>query len=286
MPENDNNSTSGEAITQTLSAVTAVAVQAVSKSAEMRETGTSLARSAKLVATTIETTLLPLAAVNYVMGKAKVYFQDRFGPKLNELASSIPADDVREPKASVAGPALQGLAFSHEEPSLESMYLNLLTTAMDGRTSPDSAHPAFVEVIKQLSAYEATLLKEIFLIQKSKPVAAMRLELAPGPDGRTRGIQGLLRHVVDIRDTATGELLEIADLSSMIDNWQRLGLIHVDFNRQLAHQRAYEWINSHPTIARLREQHHRNGNVTSLQTGIIERTDFGHNFAKAVGITK
>jgi len=59
-----------------------------------------------------------------------------------EKAAGIPPEHVVEPKASIAGPALQALAFSHEEPDLREMYLNLLRASMDARTAK-VAHPAF-----------------------------------------------------------------------------------------------------------------------------------------------
>ena len=55
---------------------------------------------------------------------------------------------------------MQGLSYTFDEPDLKDLYLNLLTTATDDRRT-DDAHPAFADVIKQLTPSEARLLNEI-----------------------------------------------------------------------------------------------------------------------------
>ena len=67
-----------------------------------------------------------IGAVNFAFDRARQYFSERFAQDLGEKASAIPVDQIVEPKASIAGPALQGLAFSYDEPDLKEMYLNLL----------------------------------------------------------------------------------------------------------------------------------------------------------------
>ena len=54
---------------------------------------------------------------------------------MEEVAKEIPPDEIVEPRSSVAGHALEGLVFAHDEPDPESTYLGLLRAAMDGRTA-------------------------------------------------------------------------------------------------------------------------------------------------------
>src|SRR5574340_702468 len=91
----------------------------------------------------INTALLPIAALNFGIERARIYFEKHFASDLSAKANSIPPQQVVEPKASVAGPALQGLAYSHDEADLKELYLNRLAASMDGRVS-DKVHPAFV----------------------------------------------------------------------------------------------------------------------------------------------
>lgn len=95
---------------------------------QVKEAAGNLGQTAVTVTKTINNVLLPIAAVNFAFDKARVYFERQFQMDLNEKVSSIPSEHVVEPKASVAGPALQGLAFTHEEPSLKELYLSLLRT--------------------------------------------------------------------------------------------------------------------------------------------------------------
>ncbi len=133
-----------------------------------------LVKTATTLTKAINVALLQIAALNYGYEKAKAYFTEKFESEMNEKASTIPPDQVVEPKASVAGPALQGLAFSHEEPDLKEMYLNLLKSAMDGRMA-EQAHPAFVETIRQLTADEARLLKLVLECNSPLPIVEIRI---------------------------------------------------------------------------------------------------------------
>ena len=113
---------------------------------KVREAASNLGQTAVTITETINNALLPLAAVNFAFDKARAYFDGKFQQDISEKTAAIPLEHIVEPKASVAGPSLQGLAFAHEEPNLKAMFLSLLATAMDGRVAPN-AHPAFVEII-------------------------------------------------------------------------------------------------------------------------------------------
>ena len=82
------------------------------------------------------------------------------GQTLPEKLKNVPEDQIVSPSAAVAGPTLEALRFAGQEPSLRDLYMNLLATSMDARTA-EEAHPAFVEVIRQLSSDEARVLRFI-----------------------------------------------------------------------------------------------------------------------------
>ena len=130
------------------------------ESPELTEAGRSLAKSALTIAKAVDNALLPIAAVNFGFEKARNYFNERFAKDMEEVAKAIPPDEIVEPRPSVAAPALQGLAFAHDEPNLKAMYLRLLRTAMDGRKS-QSAHPGFAQIIRQFDSMDAQLFGTI-----------------------------------------------------------------------------------------------------------------------------
>jgi hypothetical protein len=246
---------------------------------DTRAAGNQLGKTALTVTTAINNVLLPVAAVNFAFAKARKYFDTKFSADLSEKAERIPPDQIVEPKASIAGPALQGLAFSHDEPELKELYLSLLTSSMDARTT-SLAHPAFAEVIRQLTADEARLLRPVLAAQS---LAAVELRLAL-PDNK--GWLTLLSNLINTIDKSTHEPHEIARLPAMIDNWVRLGLVAVSFDRFLKGDNPdpYAWVEKRPEIARFRAEREVEGRKVEFARGIVGRTSFGKEFARAVGI--
>jgi len=253
-------------------------IKAAGDNPNVKEAGANLGQTALTVTKTINNALLPLAAVNFAFDKARKYFAEKFQQDLSAKASSIPAEQVVEPKASIAGPALQGLAFTHEEPNLREMYLSLLATAMDGRVATE-AHPAFVEIIKQLTSEEARLLQAVLRSASSLPVAEIRIA--------TVGAEGwriLDRHLMDLRNVATKLPVEMPRGPAMLDNWVRLGLVEVDYDTQLVGKDAYKWVQERPEYERLSSKHGTETEKVSFQGGIVSRTALGIQFARAVGL--
>lgn len=83
----------------------------------------------------------------------------RFEDKLHRLIT---------PELTVAGPVLESLRFAGGKPLLREMYVNLLATAMDKETA-EKAHPAFAEIIRQMTPDEARIV-QFFSVEKSSPV--------------------------------------------------------------------------------------------------------------------
>lgn len=244
---------------------------------DARAAGAQLAKAALTVTTAINNGLAPLAAVNFAIKKFYDYFETRFNSDLSEKLKDVPNRSIVAPKASIAGPALQGLAFSFEEPDLKELYLSLLASAMDARVS-DDAHPAFVEIIRQLTSEEARLLRIILATPNSIPVVEFRLAM-PQP---TPGYRTLLRHVIPLADEENPS--ENPRISAMVDNWIRLGLVMVDYSKWVVGEDQYAWVESTPEPVRLRSQHETEANKVTVQQGILGRTAFGLQFATAVGI--
>jgi hypothetical protein len=63
-----------------------------------------------------------------------------------------------EPKPMIAGPTIDAMKYCGSKPHLRDLFANLPATAMDARTA-ENVHPAFVEIIKQLSADQAKMIK-------------------------------------------------------------------------------------------------------------------------------
>jgi hypothetical protein len=107
----------------------------------------------KIAKGTVETCLAPFNFVIWGYDRIK----NDFIPLVAKKLQNVPKEQIQTPKTNLAGPAIEALRFSAQEPELQNMFANLLATAMDKQTSGD-AHPSFVEIIKQLSPDEAKIL--------------------------------------------------------------------------------------------------------------------------------
>ena len=253
-------------------------IKAAGDDPKVKEAAGNLGQTAVTLTKTINNALLPLASVNFAFDKARTYFSKKFQEDLSDKAESIPHEHLIEPKASVAGPALQGLAFTHEEPNLKEMFLNLLTTSMDGRKA-DLAHPAFVEIIKQLDSEDARLVQSTLKTTSPLPIIEIHTVHKNG-----KGQHSQLRHVLNLRDTTTGEYIEDSKLPAMVDNWIRLGLVSVDYDKHLADESRYSWAEKRPEFMRLCDTLNNEHQKVEFTQGIIYRTELGKQFAAAIGL--
>lgn len=276
----------GDLTKLTLGQVAGAIAHEAAQTPELKEAGRNIARAANVVTKTLEHAVLPLAAVNYGIEKARVYFQERFPARIADRAQRIPEENVQAPKASIAGPAVQALAFAHEEEELESLYLDLITTSMDSREA-DNAHPAFVEILRQLTASEArTLPKLLHIDRRQTACVSIRKMTEPirtlNGEKRARGSFGTVAtHLFNCLDTS-GKPMHSTTTAPMVDNWVRLGLIEVSYDKWLTAATAYEWAENHPEVAILRKIFDREAPHIDIQRGLISPTSFGIKFGAAV----
>ena len=105
------------------------------------------------VAKTVHIALAPVSALLWGYEQIKEYLEQRLTEKLRD----VPPERIITPSPAVVGPAVESLRFTAQEPSLRELYASLIATALDAQTAFD-AHPAFVEIIRQLNPNEALLL--------------------------------------------------------------------------------------------------------------------------------
>ena len=250
-------------------------IKAAGNDPRSREAAGNLGAAAVTITRAINNVLMPLAAVNFAFEKARVYFEGKFQSELEQSTSKIPTKNLQEPKASIAGPTLQALAFTHEEDSLRRMFLALLTTAMDSRSS-DSAHPAFVEIIKQLDSSEAPHLLEILRSDAYFPIATIK----KGADDNGHSV--LFRNLANVRKLDTQEPVVIPRFPAMLDNWVRLGLVNINYDGWIRREGAYEWVESRLEYLELKELHDSPATPVSYEKGYVSVTNLGKEFSRAI----
>jgi len=213
----------------------------------------------------------------------------------------VPRDRWIEPAVNVAGPALQAALFTANDTPLREMYARLLATAMDSQTA-DAAHPAYVEIIRQLTPDEARLVA-LFRQRSTFPCARI------GMDSTMFG--GTVRNRIEIPFYST--LNGLAHLSNpqrivgYVDNAVRLGLLRrTDYPQQTfvkeeAPSELAETIARYLSLpsrggvdtdterARLSSEvvdlvaslHLERGDSWFFETWLLEVTEFGHGFCAA-----
>jgi hypothetical protein len=140
------------------SATTGVAVRALGPAAtdfgeEIRPLGRELGRA---TVRTVRALLKPLSGLVWGFEQIEDWVSETVASKLQ----AVPSERRVEPRLMLAGPLLESMKYCGSEPHLRDLFANLLVTSMDAARATN-AHPAFVEMIKQLSPDEARILHAI-----------------------------------------------------------------------------------------------------------------------------
>ncbi len=197
-----------------------------------KEIGTALSTVAKAV----NLALAPLQGMIWAWDQIKGYLI----PALVERLKQVPEERIITPAPNLAGPAIEALRFAGHESVLREMYANLLATAMDAKTARE-AHPAFVEILKQLSPDEARIVR---LLGESDDLPVISLiAWKPAP---VDGYDVILRHFSLIGNEAGCSNPELSQ--SYLDNLCRLGLGEIPNDTHLARQEVYDGLKNDSTI--------------------------------------
>lgn len=208
-------------------------------------------------------------------GASWAYFESQFPEEMAERIADKPDECLTSPHPSVAVPAIQGLGYSLEDPDLKEMYLQLLATATDNRVS-ERAHPSFAEIIKQLSPQEAAMLANV-LRNGNTPIARLKKKAVEGKGGTH-----VASHLLPLQDEDSGAPVEEPSLPVWIDNWNRLGLVRIDYVHSFVEDARYQWIEGRPELVRLSAEDDRGREGFEVERGILFITDFGCRFSEAV----
>lgn len=153
----------------------------------------------------------------------KKYKLDETKKLLEHKLQNVDPEKIVPPEQYVAIPALQSMSYSMDSEELRNLYTNLLSKAMNIDTK-DSVHPAFIEIIKQLSPLDARLL-ECFSDSPQLPIA---------------------RYIATLYDNTTivlkNNILSPGSVESFDEDFQngcsinnliRLGLLEIDYDYRI-----------------------------------------------------
>ena len=103
----------------------------------------------------VKTVRLALAPIQFLAA-----YQDRVRHFIDRSVRVVPEAQRVPPAPQILGPVLEGIRYEPEDTPIDKMFSSLLTASMDSKRVGD-AHPAFPQIIRQLSSDEAILLKRL-----------------------------------------------------------------------------------------------------------------------------
>lgn len=188
---------------------------------------------------------------------------------VKEKIKAIPEEKLVEPEPYVAIPAMQQLSYCVNNEELRDLYANLLVSSMNA-DKKWQVHPAFVDIIKQLTPDEAKLLKHFLPTpMRNYPLMDVRIE-----NQREEGnvyYSNFTDISLDVLDIPT-------NIGLYIDNFVRLKIIEIPPSRKYADNTTYERLKQHPIL----QSNLPNINTDTLKLKYVYKvfnvTNFGANF--------
>jgi len=237
-----------------------------------------MGKALQTVAKTVHIALAPVSALVWGYDQIKEFVST----KVTDRLKNIPPENLVTPKPNVAGPALEALRYTGHESSLSDLYANLLATAMDKSTA-QGAHPAFVEIIKQLTPDEAKLVA-LFVNDPTLPLINLRWEFKPNAEGKTGG-KDVLVHFSHLGIIAGCEFPDMAP--TYLDNLCRLGLAEIPTFWEYTSKGVYDALENDQLIKATKASIEANSEIQP----IIERkglrvTELGKQFARVCVVPK
>jgi hypothetical protein len=222
--------------------------------------------------------LKPVGGLVWGFEKVEEWIAESIAPKV----AGIPPQHRVEPKLVVAGPALEAMKYCGSEPHLRELFANLLATSMDGRRAA-SAHPAFVEMVKQLSPGEARILRYMVArYRESEPIihlyrAFERLERDENGEPvlgfhKVFGPYSLLSYYAGCQDPQ--------NTPTYISNLSRLEIIRIEFPAEIDATNLEDLLSSEVATKWQREiqADRKSRDQFRYETGWISLTPLGQQF--------
>lgn len=181
-----------------------------------------------------------LTPIEYLNAHAK-HCMDKVKLKLQKELAGVEPEKIISPPPYIAVPTLTAASYCVDCDELHDLFAKLLAKSMNSDTTYQ-AHPSFIEVIKQLSPFEARLIKLTNILydnkascivrcqQKSKSVFFPYNTISPLFKSNTPGYD-LFRCITFFNEIDCQDYFMI---NNAVENLNRLGLIHYDTNNVIS----------------------------------------------------
>lgn len=224
---------------------------------------------------TVNAMLMPLRG--FVMGMEKI--ESYLIKELSERLKSVPTECVSTPPISIAGPVIEALKFRSDEEEVMALFADLISSAMDSREQ-SNVHVSFVEIVKQLSTYDAKFVQALHR-QLDSGIEIPIITLRRTSLGTNVGFD------IFPNFSTLGDEHGLTDYNSKqvaIDNLIRLGVITIPESYHLSDRKKYENLENHQLVKAIKkniESANKNTVVVSNKK-IIRVTNFGQRFLSVI----
>lgn len=264
--EQDGNDTKAEGTIKAITGlVKAVPVYEDALKPVAQETGKALGT----VGRAVNAALLPMRGIVWGVEQIEEFVQARVARKLE----SVPPENIQSPDLSVAGPALESLRYTGHKDSLSDMYANLLASSMDRETA-STAHPGFVEIIRNMASDEARLIRYVFEKGMVPVVDIKRRRKDPSGEQLVKEVVGTYAYHAGCDHQDLG--------AAYMVNLERLGLVALRRGAHLTAEGVYDEITEAPDVARLIDLiDQEEGHTAAVDKFHVAITPFGQQFGRA-----
>jgi hypothetical protein len=245
-----------------------------------REFGKAAAPAGKAAGETVAALAVGLRSLTLwsIASLAKGYesIKDHCVPRLAKILEDVPEERLVSPEPSVAVPALESFVLVCHEPTLADMYVKLLATSMDSQ-SAEVAHPAFAEIIRQMTPDEARIIK---FMSESHCIPTIKVftrsKIPPRQTHPITPTQIALEnyyHRVPEMGIQNPGAMRVG-----LDNLRRLGLIEHNENKYFPESNGWDSLVNSQDVQRLKVRDDVNIMITK---GGYYLTNFGYRFCLA-----
>lgn len=195
-----------------------------------------------------------------------------YAEEIQKQLTSIPEENIQEPKMSIIGPSLEASKYYFEEEWYRIMFAKLIAGSCDNRKN-EKIHPFFVEAIKQMTSLEAEILSS-FKKESAQPIVNYRFKLKDQLGGAT-----FIPYVFFLTD----EKIDAGKHSQSIVNLERLGFIDISFRSFFTDENKYKIFEQNPTYVSMQRllksgSFYPQFSSLDIEKGLLTLTPLGQSF--------
>lgn len=215
---------------------------------------------------------LVFGGISHIADKRRMKYAHNLECYHQELFSEIkkiPNENLIEPSIQVTAQALENSKYCIETKELRALFVNLISKSMN-TAYVSHVHPSFAEIIKQMNADDARILKTIPLTGNIPIVDYIVVD-------RTNNSHSLKLANVYLSELSDIDIFrECASISSLI----RLGILNIDTNLSITNQTVYKPYTETPFFKSLAdESEYQNSTLKAkLKKYVGNLTPLGQNF--------